>query len=272
MKRGMSAPQRLPELQRLPLLDESRAREIAQRLGAISGGRVLDVCTGSGDFISTLLRTLKDYERFVGVDWSKQGLKKAAKQFRGRPVQLLQMDAENLAFEAGAFDTVCIAYSLHHLGNPAGVLAEMKRVLRPGGHFILKENFQGGAQTKAQITDTLRHHWTARIDRAFGEIHNETLTCAQIAALLRQLALAELTLVESSRDVKCLWCSRRFDCENPRSRKLANEFVREIQKDLKRLKALAAADQLRAEGEALRARARETGISDASSLVAIGEK
>jgi SAM-dependent methyltransferase len=253
-------------------LEGSRAREIAQALGAISGGRVLDVCTGTGDFISTLLRTLKDYESFVGVDWSKQDLKKAAKKFKNRPVQLLQMDAENLAFEAGTFDTVCIAYSLHHLANPAVVLAEMKRVLKPGGHFILKENFQGGTQTEAQITDTLEHHWTAKIDRAFGEMHNETLTRAQITALLRQLALTKLTIVESSRDVKCLFCPRRFDCENPRSRKLVSEFVKEIRKEFKRLKTLEAAEELRAEGEGLKARARETGVSDASSLVALGEK
>jgi SAM-dependent methyltransferase len=232
---------------------------------------VLDVCTGAGDFISTLLRTLKDYESFVGLDWSKQDLKRAAKKFENRPVQLLQMDAENLACKTGIFDTVSIAYSLHHLANPAIVLAEMKRVLRPGGHFILKENFQGGAQTEAQITDTLAHHWKAKIDRALGEIQNETLTRAQITALLRQLALTKLTIVESSRDVNCLTCPRRFDCENPRSRKLVNEFIREIEKDLKRLKTLEAPEELRAEGEALKARARETGVSDASTLVVIGE-
>jgi SAM-dependent methyltransferase len=233
---------------------------------------VLDVCTGSGDFISTLLRTLKGYERFVGVDWSQQDLTKAAKKFSNRPVQLLQMDAENLAFEADTFDTVSIAYSLHHLGNPAGVLAEMKRVLRPGGHFILKENFQGGTQTEAQITDTLQHHWKAKIDRAFGETHTDTLTRAEIEALVQHLAMTKVTLVESSRDVRCLFCPRRFDCENPRSRKLVNEFVRGIRNEFKRLKTLEAAEELRAEGEALKARARVTGISDASSLVAIGEK
>lgn len=259
-------------MQRLPLLEGSRAREIAQKFGTISGGRVLDVCTGSGDFISTLLRTLKGYESFVGVDLSKHGLKKAQKKFRNRPVQLLQMDAENLAFEAGTFDTVCIAYSLHHLPKPAVVLAEMKRVLRPGGHFILKECFQGGTQTEAQITDTLQHHWKAKIDRAFGETHTETLTSPQIAALVQHLALTKLVMVESSRDVRCLFCPRRFDCENPRSRKLVNEFVRGIQKESKRLKTLEAAEELRAEGEALKARTRVTGISDASSLFVIGEK
>jgi len=233
---------------------------------------VLDVCSGSGDFISTLLRTLKDHETFVGVDWSKQGLQKAAKKFRGRPVQLLQMDAENLAFEASTFDTVCIAYSLHHLAKPVVVLAEMKRVLRPGGHFILKEMFQGGAQTEAQITETLRHHWKAKIDRAFGETHTDTLTRSQIEALVQALSLTNLVIIESSRDVRCLFCPRRFDCENPRSSKRVREFVSDLQKESKRLKTVEAAEELRAEGEALSARVRKTGISDASSLVVIGEK
>jgi SAM-dependent methyltransferase len=259
-------------MERLPLLDGSRAREIAQRFGAISGGRVLDVCTGSGDFISTLQRTLKDYESFTGVDLSQQGLKKAQRKFRNRPVQLLQVDARHLAFETGTFDTVCIAYSLHHLPKPANVLAEMKRVLRPGGHFILKEMFQDGTQSEAQVTDTLQHHWKAKIDRALGETHAETLTLAEIAGLVQCLALTKVTLVESSRDIKCLFCPRRFDCENPRSPKLVDEFIQGIEKELKRAKTLEAAEELRAEGEALKARARKTGVSDASSLVVIGER
>jgi ubiquinone/menaquinone biosynthesis C-methylase UbiE len=259
-------------MERLPLLNGSGARTIAQKLSAISGGRVLDVCTGDGDFIWTLMRTLKDYESFVGVDWSKQGLKKAGKRFRRQPVQLLEMNAESLSFETDAFDTVCIAYSLHHLSKPAVVLAEMKRVLKPGGHFILKESYQDGDQTEAQITDMRKHHWKAKIDRAFGETHSETLTRAQIAALFRDLGLKQVTFIESSREVRCLFCPRRFDCENPRSKKLVDEYVKDIGNELKRLTPLSAAEALRVEGEQLKARARKTGVSDASILLAIGAK
>jgi methylase of polypeptide subunit release factors len=55
-----------------PVLAKSRAREIAERLKLISGGRVLDVCTGSGDFIRTLMRTLGNFTSFIGVDKSKR--------------------------------------------------------------------------------------------------------------------------------------------------------------------------------------------------------
>ncbi|HIH00645.1 TPA: hypothetical protein HA259_00930, partial [Thermoplasmata archaeon] len=54
------------QIGRLPKgLRSSEAPRIAKRLASISGGRVLDVATGQGGFIDTLVNTLKDYESFI---------------------------------------------------------------------------------------------------------------------------------------------------------------------------------------------------------------
>ena len=47
---------------------DSGAIEIRDRLGLISGGRILDVGTCEGGFIGTLMKCLKDYQSFIGID------------------------------------------------------------------------------------------------------------------------------------------------------------------------------------------------------------
>ncbi|MFW9831023.1 MAG: class I SAM-dependent methyltransferase [Candidatus Thorarchaeota archaeon] len=256
----------------LSTLDVSNAELIAQMLGKISGGRVLDVCTGKGRFISLLMKTLKDYTEFVGVDISIQDLEAAQENLQKQPVQLLKMRAEKLAFEQGEFDTVCIANSLHHLIDVPTVLGEMKRVLRPGGWFIVKEMYQGGNQSEAQLTEILEHHWTAKIDRASGIFHNETLTCQQIQEYLEYLGLWTITIFDTSWSVKCLFCSSKTDCENPKSQKVLEMFFDGIDENLERLKEIEGGKSFWAEGNQLKERAKQVGVSNASSLFIIGRK
>lgn len=104
-------------------LRTSRATEIRKKLKGISGGKILDVATGSGDFINTLLKMLKNYDCFVGIEISSKDLESAKKQFEGQRVEFLEMDACYLKFEDNSFDTVCISYALHHLENIDRVLA-----------------------------------------------------------------------------------------------------------------------------------------------------
>ena len=44
----------------------------------------MDVATGSGDFINALMKMLKDYDDFVGIEISEEDLKSAVKRFEGR--------------------------------------------------------------------------------------------------------------------------------------------------------------------------------------------
>jgi hypothetical protein len=56
------------EMEDLPKgLASSNASKIAKRLGSVSGGRISDVATAGGGFIDTLMKTLKDYDSFVGA-------------------------------------------------------------------------------------------------------------------------------------------------------------------------------------------------------------
>lgn len=263
-------------------LASSNASKIAKRLGSVSGGRILDVATAGGGFIDTLMKTLKDYDSFVGIDYcasatSKKEMESARKRFEGQPVEFLEMDAGYLKFEDNSFDTVCISYSLHHLENIDRVLAEMKRVLKPDGYFIVQEEYSDGEQNEAQKTDILRHHWDSEIDSLLGIVHHKTFPKQKIKDIMDSLRLSELETFESTHPVRCLICDRKFDCDPKKGKGevTIDQFAREIDDNLRRLDEhadLEIRERLKKEGEKLKERMRKYGAANASNLFLIGRK
>jgi ubiquinone/menaquinone biosynthesis C-methylase UbiE len=59
-------------------------------------------------------------------------------------VEYLEADATALPFAAGSFDLVCSSRVLHHVARPELVLAEMNRVLRPGGTMLVVDQLAPG--------------------------------------------------------------------------------------------------------------------------------
>jgi SAM-dependent methyltransferase len=250
----------------------SGAKEIADQLAELKGGRVLDVCTGKGKFIETLMKTLKAFDSFVGIDIDTDDLAEAREKLPEDLTQFIEMDAEYLEFPDASFDTVAIAFSLHHLPDMPNVLAEMKRVLKPGGYVIVEEMFQDGEQSEAQRTGILEHHWTAKVDRLRGLHHNETLTQKQILLALDALQLSNLEVLYASRNVQCLFCADRFECEDPTSGSIIAGFIKGVDKTLQQLAPEKRPPELVAEAEQLKALVQETGYADASLIFAVGRK
>ena len=160
--------------------------EIQDRVSLISGGKVLDVGTQHGNFINVMMKSMKDYEGFLGIDISEEHLEKARDEITDDSVEFKLMNAEDLAFEDDTFDTVAISHSLHHLDNIDTVLGEMLRVLKPGGYLILQEVFSDDDQSEAQMTEILTHHMDAKIERMEGIPHYDTLTRQQIKDIVNE--------------------------------------------------------------------------------------
>ena len=103
---------------------------------------VLEVGVGTG-------LTLAHYPvtaRIIGVDISRDML--AAAQQRVRPVdagriELRAMDAEAMDFADASFDCVTLPYVLSVTPNPDRLVAEVRRVCRPGGHIVIVNHFSG---------------------------------------------------------------------------------------------------------------------------------
>lgn len=257
----------------------SNAGKIAKRLGTISGGRILDVGTGEGEFIDTLITTLKGYDSFVGIDYcasdeSRKDMESAKKRFKGKPVRFVEMNAERLKFEDGSFDTVCISHSLHHLANIDKVLTEMKRVLKNGGNFILQEAYCDGDQTEAQKSDEREHAWLAQIDSLFGITHNKTLTKQKIMDIADSLDLIELEIFDSTHSIKCLFCKRKYECEDPKNQATYHSSMKSIDNTIKRIEDypdVGTRNRLMEEAERIKESIAKYGSAQASYLFIIGK-
>lgn len=115
---------------------KSWKRLACQKLRLQPGGRVLDVCTGTGDLISYLLPHIEG-GRVDGLDFSEKMLALARERFKEFPqVQLTQGDALALPFDDNTFDGAIISFGLRNVVDIPKALAEMHRVIRPGGWMV----------------------------------------------------------------------------------------------------------------------------------------
>ncbi|UCE10509.1 MAG: class I SAM-dependent methyltransferase [Candidatus Thorarchaeota archaeon] len=247
-------------------IKNSGALEIRDRLGSISGGRVLDVGTQEGSFIGLLMKMLKDYESIVGIDISEEDLRKAREEFKDGPVEFELMSGEKLTFDDDSFDTVCMSHTVHHLENIESVLSEMKRVLKPGGYMIIQEQFSDGDQSDAQNTETLVHHLDATVDTWKGIPHFETLSRHRLNDHIAQLGMGTVEVFQSSRLVQCLVCKEPEDCEDPRSKRNVEEGFESLDSILENAAGHPEYDKIVAEAGRLRERIQETGYMPASLL------
>jgi demethylmenaquinone methyltransferase / 2-methoxy-6-polyprenyl-1,4-benzoquinol methylase len=94
-----------------------------------SGGRVLDVATGTGLVAAALLR--RGFE-VTGVDQSPEMLAAARRRF-GRRVELINASAQELPLGSESFDHLTFTYLLRYVPDPQATLTELVRVVRPGG-------------------------------------------------------------------------------------------------------------------------------------------
>jgi ubiquinone/menaquinone biosynthesis C-methylase UbiE len=107
-------------------------------LGARARGRVLEVAIGTG-------RSLPHYPAdasITGIELSPAMLAIARQRAAdlGRDIDLREGDAEHLPFGDASFDTAVCALSLCTIPRPAAAIAEMQRVLVPGGRLLLLDH------------------------------------------------------------------------------------------------------------------------------------
>ncbi len=132
-----------PAGQMLPLgsilsLHEPLAGHLLKRKFDVSRFRdILDVGSGAGQLLRHLLKFAAPEARIVACDLSTQMLRRARRRLRSdRPV-LCTADITCLPFGDESFDCVTCGWVLEHLPDPRPGLAEMARVLRPGGSVLI---------------------------------------------------------------------------------------------------------------------------------------
>jgi SAM-dependent methyltransferase len=103
------------------------------------GHHLLDLGCGLGQDVQALAARVGKAGRVVGIDSSQTMITEASKRAAGLdlPVEFALGDAEHLEFAAGTFDGCRAERTLVHMKDPIQVLAEMARVVRPGGRVVV---------------------------------------------------------------------------------------------------------------------------------------
>lgn len=110
-------------------------RAMVDRVAAAAPASVLDVATGTAGV--ALLLTDRTAADVVGVDISdpmlRTGLWRVGQRGTGMRIRLVRGRAERLPFANSRFDALTFTYLLRYVADPAATLAELARVVRPGG-------------------------------------------------------------------------------------------------------------------------------------------
>jgi ubiquinone/menaquinone biosynthesis C-methylase UbiE len=100
-------------------------------------GRVLDVGCGTGNLLPFLEARGYRMQEYVGVDLSPEMLRIARTKPGRVPASWITADAARLPLRESSFDIAVSASVLHYWDDVDAALAEIRRVLRPGGHLLL---------------------------------------------------------------------------------------------------------------------------------------
>ncbi len=160
-----------------------------------TGKRVLDFGCGGGYAATELARFA---EHVTGVDISSEAIRLASEYSRSQGLEsrttFLVMDAENLTFEPGSFDVVCVRGVLHHMELDIA-LAQIRKVLTPDGKAIFLEALANNPiihayrrrtphlRTAWEVDHILRYEDAERMRKYFTKVEVRTFHLAALAAV-----------------------------------------------------------------------------------------
>ncbi len=124
-------------------IDRRWRKKAVQLLKYHDGCRILDVATGTGDVALEIARVTPSSVRITGADFCREmvdlGQIKAAESPYSDRIDFTVAPCEDLPFADDTFDSITIAFGIRNVVDRVLGLAEMRRVLRPGGRMIILE-------------------------------------------------------------------------------------------------------------------------------------
>ncbi len=147
------------------------------------GARVLDLCCGSGDLC--FLAEDRGAGMVVGADFTLPMLAVARRRRRegGRRSAFVRADALALPFPDASFDAITISYGLRNIADIPRALAEMRRVLAPGGRAVVLDFGKPDNPVAAGLYRAFLHTMMPAVGRLF---HGDPETYLYIPASLER--------------------------------------------------------------------------------------
>ena len=123
-------------------IDKRWRKRAIKELKDLQPKKILDVATGTAD-VALLTHQLLKPVTIIGIDISEGmlgiGRKKVAKLLLNKQIELQLGDSEAINFDENTFDAITVAFGVRNFENLGKGLAEMLRVLKPGGKLVVLE-------------------------------------------------------------------------------------------------------------------------------------
>ena len=122
-------------------IDVKWRKKVLKLVASKNPERILDIATGTGDLAILMAQT--GATEIIGADISEGMMEVGRKKLKEKKlddrIQLVYGDSENLPFEDNHFDAITVAFGIRNFENLEKGLAEILRVLKPGGIFVILE-------------------------------------------------------------------------------------------------------------------------------------
>ncbi len=171
-------------------LDQTWRERAAERARLEPGMKALDLCCGTGDLSLALAERVGAEGAVSGADFSRPMLELAAEKATDRGVTQASFewaDALDLPFGDESFDAVTIAFGARNLADLDRGIAEMRRVLVPGGRLVILEITQPRRQPLAAFFRL----WFDRIVPLLGKFAGDSSAYTYLPESVRSFPAAD---------------------------------------------------------------------------------
>ncbi|AIO17929.1 putative methyltransferase YcgJ [Candidatus Izimaplasma bacterium HR1] len=236
--------------------------KLAKLLHQKQASRILDVGTGTGNFVKLITSCYNDYQSIIGIDTIDGAIKLAKEAFDDERITFRNIDGYHMDYPDKYFDIVCLSNSLHHLDAISPLFKEMERVLKDDGFIIVAEMINNDLTNK-QLSHLKIHHFAAKTDRLKGDIHHETYSEKTIQEILKK----ETTLASNKSWILKILASA--DDDLPDRFKWPQDTVSRL---IKRIPLEFQTEELKREGQTVVEYINEHGFDTCPTLIVVMRK
>jgi ubiquinone/menaquinone biosynthesis C-methylase UbiE len=149
---------------------------------------ILDVGSGAGQIAKHLLKYSDPGAQITCIDLSRQMLRRARARLKSGVPSFVAADLSALPFADASFDGVTCGYVLEHLPDPRKGLAELARVMQPGGRMFLlttEDNFSGAWTSRLWCCRTYNRQELMRLCESLGLVWKNELWFTRVHRAIR---------------------------------------------------------------------------------------
>lgn len=183
---------------------------------------VLDVATGTAD-VAIMTHKYLQSQQIIGIDISENmlevGRKKVAKLLLNNHIELIKGDSEAINFPDNTFDAITVAFGVRNFEHLEKGLAEMFRVLKPGGKLVIlefsrpkKAGFKGLYNLYMKVIAPKAGQWISKNKDAYQYLNKSVKAFPEgetFLHILQQAGFSETTLKRLSLGICTIYCGRK---------------------------------------------------------------